>query len=70
MKVTIEFNLPTESQEYQHALNGSKYLAVLQEVDNLLRGYMKYEDKTTIDIKEVRDMIYDVASDKNVVIWE
>lgn len=53
MKVTLEFNLPEESEEHKLALYGAKYSSAVDEVFNWIRSQLKYnetltEDQTTI----------------------
>jgi hypothetical protein len=57
MKGILSFNLPEETEDFKLAQDGWKYKAILEEVDNELRKMFKYEDKTTIDITEVRQLI-------------
>jgi len=45
MKAKLEFNLPEEKNEYTLATKGSHYFSVLYELDQLLRGYLKYGHK-------------------------
>ncbi len=47
MKARLEFNLPADSEEHKSALNGSRYLAMLDDMDNYLRSELKYNDKLT-----------------------
>ena len=56
MKITMTFDLPDEAEEHRMALNGSKYLYALQEVDQKLRGILKYQDYT----KEVGELCDDL----------
>lgn len=46
MKATLEFNLPEERTEHLHALNGTKFLIILDEIDGLARGLLKHGDTT------------------------
>lgn len=38
----MEFNIPEEQYELNLAQNGSKYLHVIEELDNFLRSKLKY----------------------------
>ena len=43
MKVTLEFNLPEEREEYNDAINGTKSIAILDEFsERILRSGYKY----------------------------
>ncbi len=44
MKAVLEFNLPEEQEEYSEAINGSKYKSALQNIFNIVRYKLKYED--------------------------
>jgi len=75
MKSVFEFNLPDESEEFDLARNGGKYLAALQDLDNKLRAIVKYggEEYTEEQIElydKFRDMLREAANDNGVSIWE
>ena len=42
MKATLEFNLPEDDHEFQMAIGGSKFHSVLWDMDQYLRGKIKY----------------------------
>lgn len=44
MKATLEFELPEEKQEHRHALNGAQYFIILDEIDVIAGGILKYGD--------------------------
>lgn len=69
MKAILEFSLPEEQEEHQLALDGGKYLCVLQALDNDLRGRIKHGEypETTKDIyDEVRSLLCDYADEEGV----
>lgn len=68
MKVILEFDLPEETDLYQHAMNGTRYLYVLQELDNELRSLVKYENKEVISIEKVRDLIRSLSDERGVTL--
>jgi len=41
---TLRFTLPDEDDEHRHALHGATYAAILLDLDNYLRGRLKYEE--------------------------
>ena len=42
MKAILEFNLPDEQDQFETAINGRKMYTVLWELDQWLRGNVKY----------------------------
>lgn len=72
-KVTLEFDLYEEQEAYNDALNGSKYLGVLQEFDNYLRGRLKYEEELPEAIREAleaaRSRLHEEANGMGVSVW-
>jgi hypothetical protein len=67
-KLTLEFDLIEEKQEYEYALNGVKYSLVISEVDNWLRDLIKYQNKETISIQEVRDKLHEYLNSYNIEV--
>ena len=57
MKASLKFNLPDEEQALQLAIDGHKWKAVIEEVDQNLRNKAKYEDLTEVTIEDVRTLI-------------
>lgn len=57
MKSFLSFKLPEEQEEFESALNGSKYKGALEDLDNWLRGLAKYQDQETVSIEEVRQKL-------------
>ena len=66
MKATLEFNLdePFERESHQMALKGHLYKIALDEIDNMLRNKIKYED-----LPEAEETIYQAIRDavRNIV---
>ena len=72
-KVILEFDLYEDSESYHHAINGTKYLAVLQEFDNYLRSKLKYEELPDVvadALQKARDHLHSEASDNGFSLWE
>lgn len=68
-KVILEFDMYEDQEAYKHALNAGKYIAALQELDNYLRGRLKYEElpeNVANALQEVRDKLHD----NGFSIWE
>lgn len=71
MKLTLEYTLPEENQDYEVAMNGSKYLGVLQELDNYLRSQLKYTqltDEQFLVTEAIRSKLYELLNDTGVTI--
>lgn len=71
-KITLEFDSIEEAEELNMALNGGKYLAVLQEFDNYLRGRLKYEDlPEEIDaaLQLARTKLHEELGGYNLSLW-
>lgn len=41
---TLKFNLEEESEAFDDAVNGSKLRCILTDLDNEMRGYIKYDN--------------------------
>lgn len=57
MKGIIEFNLPEESQEFETCQNAWKYSACLSDLDNYMRGELKYRERPEAErtvLEEIR----------------
>jgi hypothetical protein len=50
-RVILEFNLPEESEEFDHAHKGSMYLLALEDIQNFLRSKLKYAELTDEQVK-------------------
>ncbi len=73
MKAVLEFNLPEENHEFANATNGSKMRSVLWELDQWMRGKLKYEelpDGQYDAIKQTRDQLRILLNDENIDIYE
>ncbi len=73
-KAVLEFDLPEENTEFKEAVNGGKYIMVLQELDNFLRSECKYNDTISEDthnaFDKVRDQIRRLCEDAGVNLFE
>jgi hypothetical protein len=71
MKAILEFNLLEEQQEHYDAINGSAFKYCLQELDEELRGWLKYghEFKSAEDaLERVRDHLHQIIHDNDVIL--
>jgi hypothetical protein len=66
MKATLEFNLPEDQYDFNHANNGFNYYMALVEMDEWLRSEYKYNDKE--EMYQVREKLREIISDNNVKI--
>lgn len=71
MKAVLEFQLPDEQEEFKLAQDGVLYSIVLHELDNYLRGKIKYEDlPEEIDkiYQEIRDKLHEFSNEHGVEV--
>ena len=66
MKATLEFNLPDDQEDFNHATNGFNYYMALVEMDQWLRAEYKYNDKE--EMYEVREKLRQIIFENNVKI--
>lgn len=74
MKVILEFTLPDENFDYNHAINGEKYLLAIQCFDNYIRAELKYNDELTEQeakiLDKLRNKLYEHFNDYGVTIHD
>ena len=66
MKATLEYNLPEDREDFNHATNGFNYYMALVEMDQWLRAEYKYNNNE--EMYEVREMLRQIILDNNVKI--
>ena len=66
MKATLEFNLPEDREDFNHATNAVNYYMALVEMDEWLRSEYKYNGKE--DMYEVRNKLREIIFENNVNI--
>jgi len=62
MIATLTFNLPEDREEYELAVNGSKYYCAASDFSNYLRHKLKYielEEREQVIFEEVRKKFYE-----------
>jgi hypothetical protein len=72
MKASLEFNLPEDKNEFEMASNASKIYYILREIDEQLRGFLKYGHQfSSVEqaLSHVRDTIGDMTMNENVNIY-
>jgi hypothetical protein len=67
MKGILEFNLPEDHEDFMYAQNGILYSIVIDELDNWLRSKVKYEDKSTLKISEVREKLNELLQERGLL---
>lgn len=71
MKATLEFSLPEEREEFNLAQSGVLYSLVLGQMDQYLRGKIKYEDLPEHEEKiyqDLRDQLHRFADEYEVKV--
>ena len=66
MKATLEFYLPEDNEQFNHATNGFNYYMALVEMDQWLRSEYKYNNNE--EMYEVRNKLREIISENNVKI--
>jgi hypothetical protein len=72
-KAFLKFNLPEEKEEFEAANNGGLYKLAIWDLDQHLRGVIKYnsdsyDDKTLKAFQMVRDTLHEILSDYDLKI--
>jgi len=68
MKVILEFDGSEEQEEYQNALNGWKYRAIVNDIRQMIRSKEKYTEEETISLVELRQYLVDKLDEYEVSI--
>lgn len=66
MQAILKFKLPEEAEEHKNALNGVDYKIALDEMDNYLRGQIKYgelDEGIRAALQEARDHLCSLTLD-------
>jgi hypothetical protein len=68
--VTMTFRRPEHEQELMEALNASKYLRVIWEMDRWLRNGIKYGDDSVRakHLQDARNHLYEALEDDGIVL--
>lgn len=71
-QATITFTLPEEQLEFNDAVHASDYKMVLWDLNQKLRGKLKYDttldDKSAAAYQDARDMLHALLNDYGVSI--
>jgi hypothetical protein len=68
-KVTIEFDSIEDKEEMEMCLNGMKWYLLAWELDQYLRGRLKYEpmsDKEYEMLQQTRDKLHELRSEEGL----
>jgi hypothetical protein len=68
MKVILEFNGIEEQEEYQNALNGWRYRAIVNDIRQMIRSKEKYTEEETISLVELRQYLVDKLDEYEVTL--
>jgi hypothetical protein len=69
MKAKLTFNLPEEQEEFNDAINGNAFKAVIWELDQWMRSQIKHgdlADDVHEKVQEIRDYLCELMTDNNV----
>lgn len=69
MKAILEFNLPEEANEHKQAVQGADWEYALFELDQHLRGLVKYgDDEALADFaQKIRDRLYEILNESGLI---
>ena len=69
MKAQLTFKLPEEQEEFNDAVNGNAFKAVIWEIDQYMRSQIKHNDLPDLvemKIVEIRDELRGIMDEHNV----
>jgi len=71
MKAILEFNLPEDQDQFETAINGRKMYSILWELDQWLRGNVKYPPDHMSDdeiraYEKCRKTLYELMLNENI----
>jgi hypothetical protein len=69
MKAILEFDLPEETDSYEHAMSGARYAIVIENICEHLRELRKYENKTSIKIVDLEKFINEQVQEYNINLY-
>jgi molecular chaperone GrpE (heat shock protein) len=70
MKARLTFELPEEQEEFNDAVNGNAFKAVVWELDQYMRSQLKHEDlpdDVHDKVQEIRDQLHSILNDNKVM---
>lgn len=66
MKVTYDFNLPEEQEDFDIYNNSMKYYLALWDFQQTLRQWLKYDERDAIPIDELINTFDEVLNDNEI----
>jgi len=71
MKATLEFNLPDDQEDFNIALDGSKWALSMWRLDQWLRSQIKHpsegmSDDTYKAFEDARDQLYEILNENQL----
>ena len=63
MRAQLTFKLPEEQIEHMHAMQGTAYSIIINDLDQWLRQEQKYQQRESIPVEEVRDRLRELWDD-------
>jgi len=74
MKAILEFNLPEDQPEFNHAIKGGDWKHVCWEMDQYLRKELKYSDDKSFEelnlLQKVREEFNRLMIESNLDLYE
>ena len=71
-KVTLEFNTDEEREDMETAINGWKWKMLVWDLDQYLRGELKYNDKLTGEayeaVEKIREVLHELKSESGLLL--
>lgn len=71
-KVILEFDTDEEREEMETAINGWKWKMLVWDLDQYLRGELKYNDKLTGEayeaVDKIRETLYELKSESGLLL--
>ena len=68
MKVILEFDGVEEQEQYNNALNGWRYRAIIYDITQMIRSKDKYTDEESISLDELKLYIDDKLNEYEISI--
>ena len=73
MTATLRYTLPEEQEELDAALQAQAVRGAIEEMDNWLRGELKYHDPPEVRaavLQEMRDKLHALLDEAEVHLWD
>jgi hypothetical protein len=65
MKTILIFDMPDDQDEFESAINGSKWQTAMYEMDQYLRSQLKYNDAGE-DYDKIREELHNILENHNL----